>query len=82
MARNTEKRGKWEMLTVGPGLWRVNFKTWKTRHKQSMTWNMARNTEKRKKWKKQTLELDHVEKTEKREKREMHTEGPGIWQEN
>jgi hypothetical protein len=25
-----------------------------------------------------TLELDHVEKTEKREKREMHTFGPGV----
>ena len=32
MARNTEKGGKWEMHTVGPGIWREidNFGKWKT----------------------------------------------------
>ena len=31
MARNNEIFGKWEMHTVGPGLWRENWKTWKMR---------------------------------------------------
>ena len=34
------------MQTVGPGLWRENRKTWKTRHKHCMTLNLVRNTEK------------------------------------
>ena len=28
-SRNTEKRGKWEMLTMGPGIWWENWKSWK-----------------------------------------------------
>ena len=50
MARNSEKREKLEMHTVGPRLWRENRKTWKMRHKHCMTWNMAISTEKRVKW--------------------------------
>ena len=69
MARNTEKHGKWEMLTVGPRFWQVNFKMWKIRHKHWMNWNMARNKQKNWKMKKHTLLLDHIEKTEKREKK-------------
>jgi len=26
MARNTKKHGKWEMNTVGPGVWHENWK--------------------------------------------------------
>ena len=49
MARNTEKREKGEMYSVGPGIWRENRKTWKIRHKHSSTWYIARNTQKRRK---------------------------------
>ena len=29
MARNTQKRGNWEMHTVGPGVWRETLKNMK-----------------------------------------------------
>ena len=46
MVRNTEKRGKWEMLTVGHGAWGQIGKSWKMRNTQCRTWNMVRNTQK------------------------------------
>ena len=49
MARSNEIRGKREMHTVGPGIWRENRYTWKMKHKNFMTWKMARNTEEREK---------------------------------
>ena len=42
----TEKREKWEMHTVGPGIWRENWKSRKIRNTHFRTWNMARKTEK------------------------------------
>ena len=42
----TEKRGKWEMHTVGPEKWRENWKSRKMRSTHFRTWNMARKTEK------------------------------------
>ena len=42
----TEKREKWEMHTVGPGIWRENWKSRKRRNTHFRTWNMARKTEK------------------------------------
>ena len=42
----TEKREKCEMHTVGPGIWRENWKSRKMRNTQFRTWNMARKTEK------------------------------------
>ena len=53
----------------------------KFRNVHCRTWNMARklkiieNEE-------HPLDLKNDDITEKREKREMHTEGPGIWREN
>jgi hypothetical protein len=41
MARNTENCGKGKMHSVGPGVWRENLKSWKMRHKNSLTWNSA-----------------------------------------
>ena len=32
IARNTEKCGKGENNTVGQGIWRENWKTWKKNH--------------------------------------------------
>ena len=42
----TEKREKWEMHTVGPGIWRENWKSRKMKHTHVNRWNMATKTEK------------------------------------
>ena len=90
------------MHTVGPRIWRENWKSRKMRNTHFRTWNMARKTEKGGKFwnvhyrtwnmarklkimeneKHQLDELKNDEITEKREKWEMHTVGPGIWREN
>ena len=58
IVRNNEKREKWEMHTVGPGIWRENWKTWKKRHKDCLTLNMATNNEKDWKWEMHTVGLE------------------------
>jgi hypothetical protein len=98
----TEKHEKWEMHTVGPGIWRENWKSRKMRNTHFRTWNMARKTERVGKFrnvhcrtwnmarKLKLMEneihplddLKNEEVTEKHEKWEMHTVGPGIWREN
>ena len=35
----TEKREKWEMHTVGPGIWQENWKSWKMRITLVRWWN-------------------------------------------
>ena len=35
-----EKSEKWEMHTVGPGIWRENWKSWKMRNTHVRTGNM------------------------------------------
>ena len=40
--KKTEKRGKFDTNTFGPGIWRETLKTWKMRNEHSRTWNMAR----------------------------------------
>ena len=54
----------------------------KFRSVQSRTWNMARKQKimENKKYPLDYLKNDEI--TKKREKLEMHTEGPGIWREN
>ena len=42
----TEKREKWEMHTVGPGIWRENWKSRKMINTHFRTWNIARKTDK------------------------------------
>ena len=42
----SEKREKWEMHTVGPGIWQENWNSRKIRDAHFWTWNMARKTEK------------------------------------
>jgi len=42
----TEKREKWDMHTVGLGIWRENWKSRKMRNTHFRTWNKARKTEK------------------------------------
>ena len=43
--KKTEKRGKFDTNTFGPGIWREILKTWKMRNEHSRTWNMARRLE-------------------------------------
>ena len=98
----TEKHEKWAMHTVGPEIWRENWKSRIIRNTHFRTWNLARKTEKvgifrnvhcrtrnmarkLKTMEKEKHPLDDLKKheiTEKREKWEMHTVGPGIWREN
>ena len=42
----TEKREKWEMHTVGRGIWQKNWKSRKMINTHFRTWNKARKTEK------------------------------------
>ena len=61
---------------------RKTEKVGKVRNVHCGTWNMAR---KLKIMENEKNPLDHLKNdkiTEKREKGEMHTEGPGIWREN
>ena len=46
MTKITEKCEKWEMHTVGPGIWRENWKSRKMKNTHFRTWNMARKPEK------------------------------------
>jgi hypothetical protein len=41
----TEKYEKWEMHTVGPGIWREHWKSWKMWNTHFRTWNMAKKIE-------------------------------------
>ena len=43
MARNTEKREKWEMHILGPVIWRKNCKRWKIRNAHCRTWVYYKN---------------------------------------
>ena len=54
----------------------------KFRNVHCRTWNMARNLKIMENDKHPLDDWKNDEITKKREKREMHTEGPGIWREN
>ena len=54
----------------------------KFRNIHCRTWNMARKLKIMEKEKHPLDDLKNDEITEKRQKREMHTVGPGIWREN
>ena len=54
----------------------------KFRNVHSRMWNMARKLKIMENEKQPLDELKNDEITKKREKCEMHTEGPGIWREN
>ena len=80
MVRNSEKREKWEIHTVGPELCQGNFKKWKRRHKHGLTWTIPKNTQKRKKLEKH-YGSGLWRKNWKSWKCETHTVGSEIWQE-
>ena len=54
----------------------------KFRNVHCRTWNMARKLKIKENEKNPLDDLKNDEITENREKREMHTVGPGIWREN
>ena len=64
------------MHTVGPGIWRENWKIWKMRNTEYRKWNILRNTQNRRKWEIHNVGPDEGEKTEKRGKWEKNTVGP------
>ena len=75
----TEKREKWEMDTVGPGIWRENWKSRNMRNTHFRTWNLARKTEKGGKFEISTVGHGYGKKTENHGKWEIHTWGREIW---
>ena len=50
-----EKREKWEMHTVGPGIWQEKLKEQKMRITLVRQWNVTRNIEKYEKWEMHTV---------------------------
>ena len=94
MARNSQKHGKWKMYTVGPGVCREIWTSWKMRKRHCRIWNR----EKREinivglgiwweTWKSLKIRNTHcstenmARNAKKREKWEMHNVGSEIWQE-
>ena len=78
----TEKHGKWDTQTIGPGLWWENSKTWKMSQKHCRTWNMFENWQTRKKLNSHVNTCNIAKNTEKHAKWETNTIGLGIWWEN
>ena len=83
MGRNTQKRGKLEIHTIGHGIWHKKiWKTWRMREKHCRAWNMGRKL-------KITENEKHIvgseiwqETLKNMKKKEMHTVGPRVWWEN
>ena len=74
------KPGKREIHTLGREIWRGKLKKGgKFINVQCRTWNMARKLKIMENEKHPLDDLKNDEITEKREIREMHTVGPGIW---
>ena len=89
---HTEGPGIWRENWKSRKMRNTHFRTWnmarktekvgKFRNVHCRTWNMARKLKIIKKEKHPLDDLKNDEITDKREKWEMHTVGPGIWQEN
>ena len=81
--KKTENHGKWEINTLGREIWPGKLKKGgKFRNVYCRTWNMARKLKIMENEKRPVDNMKDDEITEKREKWEMHTVGPGIWREN
>ena len=68
------------MHTVGPGIWRGNWKSWKMRNIHFTTWKMTKSLKNVKNEKCTLEDLDYGENTENHGKLEIHTLGHEIWQ--
>ena len=75
----TAKREKWEMHTVGTGIWLENWISRKMRNTHFRKWNMARKTEKGGNLELYTVGCGIWQKTEIHGKWEIHTLGREIW---
>ena len=83
MVRNAQKRGKREMHTVGPGIWRETLKIMENEKCTLQNLEYGRKSENHGKCEAYTLQdLEYVEKTEKRGKLETHMVGPERWRES
>ena len=69
------------MHTVGPGIWRENWKSWKMRNIHLTTWKMTKSLKNVKNEKCTLKDLEYGEKTENHGKWEIHTLGREIWRE-
>jgi hypothetical protein len=79
-----EKHWKWrkrEMHTVGPGICRENWKSWKMRNTNWTWWNMTKTIINSEKWEMFMLGPEYGEKYQNHGKWEIHTVGPVIWRE-
>ena len=74
---------KREIHSLGHEIWRGKTeKGRKFRNVHCRTWNMARKLKIMENEKQPLDDLENEDITEKHEKREKHTVGPGIWREN
>jgi hypothetical protein len=88
----TEGPGIWRENWKSRKMRNTHFRTWNTARKTEKggkfrnvhcrTWNMARKLKIMENEKHPLDDLKNDEITKKREKWQMHTEGPGIWREN
>ena len=65
--------------TVGPGIWRENWKMRKMRNSNCKSLHMVRNTEKHAKWKIHNVRPGIWKQTEKHWKLGTHMVGHEIW---
>ena len=72
--KKTENHGKWQIHTLGREIWQGNLK--KVENLERST--VGKKTENHGKWVTSTWRLENDKITEKLEKFEMHTVGPGI----
>ena len=79
--KKTENHGKWETSTCRHEKWRSHWKMFKMRNAHCSPWNMARKLKITENEKHPLNDLKNEEITEKPEKWEMHTVGPGLWRE-
>ena len=80
MARNTQKLGKGEIHTLGPGnVWQETIKSRKIKCTlQDLEYGGKLKIMENEKHTRQVLSWNMVRNAQKRGKREMHTVGPGI----
>ena len=82
MARNTEKRAKWETHSVGSGIWLETVKNVKYKKYTLCDLDLARKLKNVENETQTLYDLEYCEKHWKTLKLEMDSIGPGLWREN
>ena len=62
IAKNTEKRGKWDTNTVGPRIWLETLKNVENEKYTQQTWTMARKLKKVENETETLYDLEHGDK--------------------